>query len=407
MDSHLPVATLVKNGMRKNEARECQTVEASFPFVIQEKWPNSREDGKMGQNFNLTQIPSDVEVDRFGFSFDYHIAIHFEMGEIEWEKDTIMPLVENTLEEMSIDLGEIIGELIALMCYRKSTKWSGVIKFHLKTPEIDGVGLLQRLRPLILKLDEGKNKNGKICKSYDSLALNNLLFVKISSEGLASKEWFEMFEKIVEESLVRGTEYAITNIQKKKENLFAWVVASSPEQAQRMKENQLTYNNEVLDGKLADRSLTSKDDIARKNALILIAKNLNKAKNVENIEESIKEHMGAKNAVNLFFKRDEKNGKHLGSCNIQCLNVMVYKKFGKKTVKVLGKYVEFTPHPRSLDGANAPSELDLARLGFSDVNNALASTIETLENIQAKGNMHKDLMKEIVGIREKITTMKK
>ena len=174
-----------------------------------------------------------------------------------------------------------------------------------------------------------------------------------------------------------------------------------------MKENQLTYNNEVLDGKLADRSLTSKDDIARKNALILIAKNLNKAKNVENIEESIKEHMGAKNAVNLFFKRDEKNGKHLGSCKIQCLNVMVYKKFGKKTVKVLGKYVEFTLHPRSLDGANAPSELDLARLGFSDVNNALASTIETLENIQVKGNMHKDLMKEIVGIREKITTMKK
>jgi hypothetical protein len=83
-----------------------------------------------------------------------------------------------------------------------------------------------------------------------------------------------------------------------------------------MKENQLTYNNEILDGKLADRSLASKDDIARKNALILIAKNLNKAKNVEEIEKNIKEHMGAKNAVNFFFKRDEKNGKHLGSCNI-------------------------------------------------------------------------------------------
>jgi hypothetical protein len=34
MDSHLPVATLVKNGMREKEARECQTVEISFPFVI-------------------------------------------------------------------------------------------------------------------------------------------------------------------------------------------------------------------------------------------------------------------------------------------------------------------------------------------------------------------------------------
>ena len=406
MDSHLPVATLVKNGMREKEARECQTVEASFSFVIQEEWPNSREDDKTGQHFNLTQIPSDVEVDRFGFSFDYHIAIYFEMGEIEWEKYTIMPLVENRLKEMSIDLGDTIGEPIALMCYHKSTKWSGVIKLHLKIPEIDGVGLLQGLRPFILKLDEGKNKKGKICKSYDSLALNSLLSVKITSEGLASKEWFEMFEKIVEESFARGTEYEITNVQKKKENPFAWVVASSPEQAQRIKENKLTYNHEVLDGKLADRSLASKDDVARKNALILIAKNLNKAKSVEEIEESIKKHMGAKNAVNFFFKRDEKNGKHLGSCNIQCLNAMVYKKFGKKTVKLLGKYVEFTPHPRSLDGANAPSEGELARLGFSDVNNALASTIETLENIPAKGIMHKDLMKEIVGIREEITTMK-
>ena len=138
-----------------------------------------------------------------------------------------------------------------------------------------------------------------------------------------------MFEKIVEEGFARGTEYKITNI-KKNENLFAWVVTSSPEQAQRMKENQLTYNNEILDGKLVDRSLASKDDIARKNVLIFIAKNLNNAKNVEKIEKNIKEHMGANNSVNFFFKRDEKNGKHLGYYNIQCLNVMVYKKFGKK-----------------------------------------------------------------------------
>ena len=116
--------------------------------------------------------------------------------------------------------------------------------------------------------------------------------------------------------------------------------------------------------------------------------------------------MGAKNAVNFFFKRDEKNGKHLGSCNIQCLNGMDYKKFGKKMVKFFGKYVEYTPYTRSLDGANALSVLELTRLGFSDVNNALASTIKTFENILAKINMHKDLMKEIVGIREEITTMK-
>ena len=110
------------------------------------------------------------------------------MGETKWEKDSIMPMVETRLKEMNIELGDIIGEPIALMCYHKSSKWSGVIKLHLKTPEIDGVGLLQGLRPFILKLDENKFKRGKICKTYDSLPLNNFLSVKIMSEGLASKE---------------------------------------------------------------------------------------------------------------------------------------------------------------------------------------------------------------------------
>ena len=136
-----------------------------------------------------------------------------------------------------------------------------------------------------------------------------------------------MFGRIVEESFSKGMEYEITNIQKK--NLFTWIMTSSPEQAQRTKDNQLIYNNEILDRKLADKFLASKDDIARKNAFILIAKNLNNAKNVEEIEKNIEEHMGAKNAVNFFFKQDKKNGKHLGSCNIQYLNGMVYKILAK------------------------------------------------------------------------------
>ena len=173
-----------------------------------------------------------------------------------------------------------------------------------------------------------------------------------------------------------------------------------------MKEYQITYNHEILDSKLADRSIASNDDIARKNALILIAKNLNKAKSMDKIEENIKAHMGSKNAVSFFFKKDEKNGKHLGSCNIQCLNAMVYKIFTKKTVKLFGKYVEFTPHSRSLDGVNAPNASEFIRLGFSDMNTALANIIEALDNIPAKENSHKVLMKKISGIQKEITTMK-
>ena len=87
--------------------------------------------------------------------------------------------------------------------------------------------------------------------------------------------------------------------------------------------------------------------------------------------------------LNIFFKIE--NGKHVRSCNVKCLNATVYKKFVKKNTKLLGKYVEFTPHPKSLDGINAPSQEKLTRLGFSDVNTSLANTVESLENAPTKG----------------------
>ena len=47
--------------------------------------------------------------------------------------------------------------------------------------------------------------------------------------------------------------------------------------------------------------------------------------------------------------------------------------------------MEFTAHPKSLDGTNAPSQIELTRLGFLDVNTTLANTVEALENAPSKG----------------------
>ena len=44
------------------------------------------------------------------------------MDESDWENDVVMPLVESRLKERDIELGDIIGEPIVLMCYHKSTK---------------------------------------------------------------------------------------------------------------------------------------------------------------------------------------------------------------------------------------------------------------------------------------------
>jgi hypothetical protein len=59
---------------------------------------------------------------------------------------------------------------------------------------------------------------------------------------------------------------------------------------------------------------------------------------------------------------------------------MVYKKFVKTTVKIGGKHVRLTAHPRSLDGTNTPDETLLKEFGFLDVNNAIANAVVILMN---------------------------
>jgi len=79
---HSPsISELVKKGVSQDEAMEYVNSTPSFPFVTQEKWPSTRPDGKEGIHFNLTQIPHEVEVGEHGFALDYHISIHFEVGD--------------------------------------------------------------------------------------------------------------------------------------------------------------------------------------------------------------------------------------------------------------------------------------------------------------------------------------
>ena len=230
VDSMELISELIRKRMEINKATECQQATPSFPFVIQEKWPSKRIEG---QHFNLTQIPFDVEVDEHGFALDYQIAIFFEIGNLKVLKESVMEKIKERLKKMKIATSSMIGEPIAIMCYHKSTTWNGVVKIHLQNPKKDGTALLRGSRAFILNLDENIDRRGKVCKPYDALALNNLLSIKIMSEKLKDKEWYNVFEDIVIERFKRGHEYEVTNVQKKKDFDFAWVVAPSPKQAKK------------------------------------------------------------------------------------------------------------------------------------------------------------------------------
>ena len=387
------VSQLVKMGMAHNEALEHLEAVPSFPYIPQEAWPSKRIDGKEGGHFNLTQVPFDVEIDEGGFALDYQIAITFELCERNLTRDEIHSKTIERLKKMDIELGDILGEPVAILCFHGSKRWSGTIKLHLKNPMKDANELLQGTRSFILKLDDITYCRGKVFKSFDSIAIASLLSVKITSPTLKGKKWFELHEEIVNDGFKRGYEFEVTNVQKNDDAEFAWIKTPSPEQAKRIKTYKISFWNEISEVNFASTDKLSEDDKARKNAVVLIAKNLNKTKSTSTLEEGIKNVFGEGNVIGIFFRLEK--GKHIGSCNVQCLNAAVYKKYVKQNIPILGKYVEFSPHPKSLDGIDAPSAKELARLGFSDVNTALANTIQALENAPNKGYTKADLSKMV------------
>ena len=257
----------------------------------------------------------------------------------------------------------------------------------------DANELLLGTRSFILKLDEITYCRGKVFKSFDSIAIASLLSVKITSPTLKGIKWFELHDEIVRDGFKRGYEFEITNVQKNDDAEFAWIKTPSPEQAKKLKTYKVSFWNEISEVNFASTDKLSDDDKAKKNAVVLIAKNLNKTKSTSALEEGIKNLFGEGNVIGIFFRLEK--GKHVGSCNVQCLNAAVYKKYVKQNILILGKYVEFSPHPKSLDGIDAPSAIELARLGFADVNTALANTIQALENAPNKGYNKSDLSKMV------------
>ena len=182
--------------MVHEEALEHLMAIHSFPYIPQEAWPSKREDGKEGVHFNLTHVPFDVEVDEHGFALDYQVAITFELCDRNLTRDEIYAKTEARLKAMNIQLGEILGEPIAIICFHASKRWSGTIKFYLKNPAKDANDLLLGYRSFILKLDYITYCRGKAYKFFDSIAIASLLSVKISSPSLKDRKWFELHEKM-------------------------------------------------------------------------------------------------------------------------------------------------------------------------------------------------------------------
>ena len=197
----------VKKGRSDKEVAELLTAVFSYPHTTQTFFPLVRPDGIDGQHFNITQIPFEIETDPdTRLSYDYQVAIYFQKPTKQYTHEEILALTQARLREMRIALGDKIAEPIAILCKNGLARhWLGTIKLHLKHPGVDGINLLNGTRPFILTLDNTMTV-GKTCKSYNTVAKNNMFFVKINSLSLMNISGHNLFKEVVEESFKRDQE---------------------------------------------------------------------------------------------------------------------------------------------------------------------------------------------------------
>ena len=119
---------------------------------------------------------------------------------------------------------------------------------------------------------------------------------------------------------------------------------------------------------------------------------------VDATSEGIKQKMGKKNVVSIWYHKQDEAGRHGGSANVQCFNPIIYKQFVNKTLSIGGHYVEFKPHGKRLEGTTPPSEDILRKYEYFDTNIALVNTIEILNNqALAHSSITKEDIETIIG----------
>ena len=210
-----PTLNNTKKCRSDKEAAELAEAVHSYPHINQTLFPIVRPDGIEGQHYNLTQLPFEVEIDPdTGLSYDYQVAIYFKKPTKQYTHEKILTLTQERLKDMRIALGNKIAEPIAILCKNGSARhWSKTIKLHLKHPRVDGINLLNGNRPFILRLDSILTV-GKVCKSYNTIAKNNMLSVKINGLSLMNVTGHALLKEVVSESFKRGQELEIRGVQK-------------------------------------------------------------------------------------------------------------------------------------------------------------------------------------------------
>ena len=279
---------------------------------------------------------------------------------------------------MKMELGNIVQPFAPLCSTKGDKAWNGMIKVHLKKPDGDGVALVDGRRVFALALD-GMLTVAKISKGFSLTAPVDQLSTKIMSDFLGFFKPHTILSKIIKESFRRGLEFEIMQVRKTSGETHAFITGASLEQRKKITKFQVAIDGEFLTPTATRPARLIERERTRRNCLVLIVRNINRAKPIIEIEAALQGLIGTNNIASIYFPSREEQ-LHGGTANVEVMTPATYKQFVTKHVKMLNHYIKFTPHPCSLDGLAAPSEAQLKEFGFIDINNALAGMVEALRN---------------------------
>ena len=301
-----------------SEAVEFRSASMSFSRVQQKLWPTTRPNGIDGQHINITKLPFDIEINpKTNLSLDYHILLHFEKPNTPFSQDQVMKKLLIQFQTMEIQLEDLIGEPIAVLCHGPKTArvWSGLAKVHLKHPSKDGIALLSGKKIFAITLDNDALTIAKIAKTYDFLAPSILLTIKINTDNIRELVVHQLFKTVVEESFKRGHKFEPTQVQKTPGETYEWLIITSPEQVKKISRYKIPILGELLTPVISSGDQLSRDDVIRRNCLVLFAKGLNLTKLIQPTTASLHVHFGTKNIVSVFYPRATINIHH-GLANV-------------------------------------------------------------------------------------------
>ena len=118
----------------------------------------------------------------------------------------------------------------------------------------------------------------------------------------------------------------------------------------------------------------------------------------------MKQTFGANNILGVSFGMNNhpQNDKQSGWCHIQCLNTAVYTEWIHKSVYILGRHIDFTPHRGSIDGKD--HNKTAIRLAHAPTREAIAEKVQAMHNAHNSNPLvtEKQLTKIMKDLEEKL-----